>query len=99
MDATCTPLNTVREAEEILKARIGGVRYNRRKAVETGWKFGSTDVASTKPRPKPTPKPDDDPEPVAHSVQLHDGATIPSIKEFAAKEGHRCWPTAKRIRC
>ena len=88
VDATCTPLNTVREAEEILKARIGGVRYNRRNAVETGWKFGSNDVASTKPRPKPTPTPDDDPEPVAQQRPAAQTASpSPSIKDFAAKEG------------
>ena len=88
VDASCTPLNTVREATAVVKARIGGVRYNRRKAVETGWKFGSTDVASIKPRPRPTPKPDDDPEPVAQQRPAAQTAPpSPSIKDYAAKEG------------
>jgi len=84
VDATCTVLNTVREAERNLKARIGGVRYNRHKAVETGWKFGQNAVTSTRPRPKPTPKPDDDPEPVAQRP-----APTPApadIRDFATKE-------------
>jgi hypothetical protein len=87
VDATCTPLNTVREAEFNLKARTGGVRYNRRKVVETGWKFGSNDVASTKPRPKPTPKVDDDPEPTPPRPATAKAPPSPSIKDFAAKEG------------
>ena len=60
VEATCTIMNTVREAEGMLKARVGGVRYNNHKAVETGWKFDQT--GTYKPAPKPTPK-DDDPEP------------------------------------
>lgn len=36
-DATCTIMNTVREAERLLKDRVAGVRANRHKAVETGW--------------------------------------------------------------
>jgi hypothetical protein len=48
VDATCTIMNTVREAEFNLKARVGGVRYNNRKAVETGWKF---DPTGTYPNP------------------------------------------------
>src|SRR6266850_2862065 len=63
VDATCTPLNTVREAERNLKARVGGVRANNHKAVETGWKYDPT--GTYKPMPKPTPKVDDDPEPAA----------------------------------
>ena len=82
VDATCTPLNTTREAEQVLSARIGGVRYNRHKAVETGWKFGPNAV--TRPRPRPTPKPDDDPEPAAQRP-----APTPApadIRDFATKE-------------
>jgi len=83
VDATCTIMNTVREAERTLKARIGGVRYNRHKAVETGWKSGPNAV--TKPRPKPTPKPDDDPEPTA---QRPAPPTPPAdIRQFATNEG------------
>ena len=83
VDATCTIMNTVREAERTLKARIGGVRYNRHKAVETGWKFGPNAV--TKPRPKPTPKPDDDPETTA---QRPAPPTPPAdIRQFATNEG------------
>ena len=82
VDAMCTVMNTVREAEFNLKARIGGVRYNRHKAVETGWKFGPNAV--TRPRPKPTPKPDDDPEPAA---QRPAPAPPPAdIRDFATKE-------------
>src|ERR1700704_6332257 len=66
VDATCTPLNTVREAERNLKARVGGVRANNHKAVETGWKYDPT-AKITRPGPNPvrtpTPKDDDDPEP------------------------------------
>ena len=62
VEATCTILNTVREAEYNLKARVGGVRANSHKAVETGWKYDPT--GTYKPAPKPTPKIDDDPEPV-----------------------------------
>ena len=81
-DATCTPMNTVREANEILKARIGGVRYNRHKAVETGWKFDPT--GTYKPVQKPTPKVDDDPEPAPRPAP-----TVPtrSTQDFADKEG------------
>ena len=88
VEPTCTVLNTVREAERNLKARIGGVRYNRRKAVETGWKFGPNVVASTRPRPKPTPKPDDDPEPVAQRPNSRPAPTVPpvDIRDFATKE-------------
>ena len=82
VDATCTPLNTVREAEAILKARIGGVRYNRHKAVETGWKYDPT--GTYKPVPKATPKPDDDPEPAPRPAPPPPSA---NIRDFAAKEG------------
>ena len=82
---TCTIMNTVREAERNLKARVGGVRANNHKAVETGWKYDPTHVASTRPRPKPTPKPDDDPEP----QQQRPAAKTPAAdkRDFAAKEG------------
>ena len=88
VDATCTPLNTTREAQRVLEARIGGVRYNRHKAVETGWKFGSNTVASTRPRPKPTPKLDDDPEPAAQNPDVRPAPSVPSanIQDFATKE-------------
>lgn len=82
VDATCTPLNTVREAEAVLKARIGGVRYNRHKAVETGWKYDPT--GTYKPVPKATPKPDDDPEPAPRPTPPPPSA---NIRDFAAKEG------------
>lgn len=62
-EAQCTIMNTVREAEFNLKARIGGVRANNHKAVETGWRYNAS-LVETKPAPKPTPKFDDDPEPV-----------------------------------
>ncbi len=86
VEPTCTPLNTLREAEQILKARIGGVRYNRHKAVETGWKFGPNAV--TRPRPKPTPKPDDDAEPVALGPASRPAPASPSadIRQFATQE-------------
>ena len=66
VEATCTIMNTVREAEAILNARVAGARTNSRKAVETGWKFDPT--GTYKPVPKPTPKTDDDPEPVQRPV-------------------------------
>jgi hypothetical protein len=84
VEPTCTALNTMREAERVLSARIGGVRYNRHKAVETGWKFGSSIVASTRPRPKPTPKPDDDPEPVTQRPAP--APPLADIRDFATKE-------------
>lgn len=83
VDATCTVMNTTREAKQVLEARIGGVRYNRHKAVETGWKFGST-TGSTRPRPRPTPKPDDDPEPVAQRPAPPPPPA--DIRDFATKE-------------
>jgi hypothetical protein len=87
VEPTCTALNTMREAERVLSARIGGVRYNRHKAVETGWKFGpnaTNAIASTRPRPRPTPKPDDDPEPATQRP----APTPPpaDIRDFATKE-------------
>ncbi len=66
VDATCTIMNTNREAEAILNARVAGARINSRKVVETGWKFDPTGIY--KPAPKPTPKADDDPEPVQRPV-------------------------------
>jgi hypothetical protein len=86
VDATCAPLNTVREAERNLNARLGGVRANKHKAVETGWKFGPNAVASTRPRPRPTPKDDGDPEPAPRPV-IPTAAPSQSINEFATKEG------------
>jgi hypothetical protein len=82
--ATCTIMNTVREAERNLKARVAGVRANAHKAVETGWKFDPT-ARITRPAPRPTPKDDDDPEP----QQQRPAAPTPSanIRDFAAKEG------------
>ena len=84
VDATCTPLNTVREAAEVLKARIGGVRYNRHKAVETGWRYDPT--GTYKPVAKATPKPDDDPEPAPRPTAPK-APPSQSLNEFAAKEG------------
>lgn len=82
VDATCTIMGTVREAEFNLKARIGGVRYNRHKAVETGWKFDPS--GTYKPAPKPEPKPDDDPEP--QIAQRPKPAPSGDIRVFATKE-------------
>lgn len=66
VEATCTIMNTNREAEAVLNARVAGARVNSRKVVETGWKFDPT--GTYKPAPKPTPKADDDPEPVQRPV-------------------------------
>ena len=85
VDATCTPLNTVREAESILKARIGGVRYNRHKAIETGWKYDPT--GTYKPVAKATPKVDDDPEPTPPHPATPKAPPSQSIRDFAAQEG------------
>lgn len=84
-EAQCTIMNTVREAEQLLKDRVAGVRANRHKAVETGWRYNASLVAA-KPAPKPTPKVDDDPEPTQRPVK----PTAPpsqSLNEFATKEG------------
>ncbi len=86
--ANCTSMATVREATRLLHDRVGGLRANNHKAVETGWKFDPADIAANKPRPKPTPTPDNDPEPVAQ--QRPAAQTAPpsqSIKDFAAQEG------------
>lgn len=83
VDATCTPLNTVREADRNLNARLGGVRANKHKAIETGWKFDPTNVASIKPRPRPTPKVDDDPEPAPRPTPK---APAADARDFATKE-------------
>ena len=66
VEATCTIMNTNREAEAILNARVAGARINSHKVVETGWKFDPT--GTYKPVPKPTPKADNDPEPVQRPV-------------------------------
>jgi len=66
VEPTCTIMNTNREAEAILNARVTGARINSHKVVETGWKFDPT--GTYKPAPKPTPKADDDPEPVQRPV-------------------------------
>lgn len=81
-EAGCTIMNTVREAERLLKDRVAGVRYNNRKAVETGWRYNASLVAA-KPAPKPTPKVDDDPEPAPRPA-----AATPSqqTKDLAVKE-------------
>ena len=83
VEATCTTLNTVREAERNLNARVGGVRAGSRKAVETGWKFDPT--GTYKPAPKPTPKADDDPEP---QIAQKQPPRVPSanIRDFVTKE-------------
>src|ERR1044072_3701920 len=62
VEPTCTIMNTNREAEAILNARVTGARINSHKVGETGWKFDPT--GTYKPVPKPTPKIDNDPEPV-----------------------------------
>jgi hypothetical protein len=82
--ATCTIMNTVREAERNLKGRVAGVRASSHKAVETGWKYDPT-VKVTRAAPKPTPKADDDPEP----QQKRPTAPAPpaDIRTFAQKEG------------
>lgn len=66
VEATCTIMNTNREAEAILNARVTGARINSHKVVETGWKFDPT--GTYKPIAKPAPKADDDPEPVQRPV-------------------------------
>lgn len=85
VEATCTIMATVREADAMLKARIGGVRYNKHNAVETGWKFDPT--GTYKPIPKPTPKVDDDPEPPPPPQAVPKVPPSQSLNDFAAKEG------------
>lgn len=87
VDASCTTMSTVREAEQLLKDRVGGVRARNNKAVETGWKFGSSSTASARPgpRPRPTPKDDDDPEPVA-PLRPPAKAAPADIRQFATTE-------------
>jgi hypothetical protein len=81
-EAQCTIMNTVREAEFNLKARVGGVRANNHKAVETGWRYNAS-LAAAKPAPKPTPKPDDDPEPPPRPAAP---APTDQTKDLAVKE-------------
>ncbi len=81
VEATCTMLNTVREAERNLNARVAGVRANSHKAVETGWKYDPT--GTYKPAPKPTPKVDDDPEPAPRPAVKTPAA---DARDFATKE-------------
>jgi hypothetical protein len=92
VDATCTALNTTREAEFVLKARIGGVRQNNHKFVETGWKYGAPlplavakgtlyqtplkVVEDVEPPPVPAPKP----TPASTAALLQ-------ARDFATKEG------------
>jgi len=84
VEATCTIMNTNREAEAILNARVAGARANSHKVVETGWKFDPT--GTYKPAPKPTPKADDDPEPVQRPVapNLSRQASDAAMKEVPA---------------
>ncbi|MGH9906683.1 MAG: hypothetical protein ACRD8U_13995, partial [Pyrinomonadaceae bacterium] len=80
-EASCTTLNTRREAQRHLEERVAGVRV-RNKAVETGWRYNAS-VVITKPAPKPTPKVDDDPEPPSRP------AATPAplqARDFATKE-------------
>ena len=81
VEATCTIMNTVREAERNLSARVAGVRANNHKAVETGWKYDPT--GTYKPAPKPTPKIDDDPEPAPRPAAKTPAA---DARDFATKE-------------
>jgi len=78
----CTMLDTVREAERNLKARVGGVRANSHKAVETGWKYDPT-VKIAKFVPRPTPKDDDDLEPAPRPAPKTPAA---DARDFATKE-------------
>ena len=88
IDATCTTMNTVREANQLLKSRVTGLRVNNHKAVETGWRYNASLVA-VNPAPQairtPTPKVDDDPEPAPRPAPT--SAPTLSTKDFAAKEG------------
>lgn len=82
-EATCTTMNTFREAERLLRDRLAGVRANRRKAVETGWRYNASLVV-TKPLPKPAAKIDDDPEPAAQRPASPPPAA--DIRQFATNE-------------
>jgi hypothetical protein len=86
VEPTCTIMNTVREAERNLNARVGGVRANNHKAVETGWRYNASLVV-TKPAPKPKAKVDDDPEPTPRRPAAQTAPPSQSSKEFAMKEG------------
>ena len=78
-------MNTMREADQLLKDRVAGVRARNNKAVETGWRFGPGTASNIKPRPCPTPKVDDDPEPVAVSRPAPPPPPA-DIRQFATKE-------------
>jgi hypothetical protein len=79
---SCTIMNTVREAERNLNARVTSIRANSQQAVKTRWKYDPTGVY--KPAPKPTPKADDDPEPPPRPAPKTPST---DIRDFAAKEG------------
>src|SRR6185312_12982708 len=81
-EARCTSMNTSREANQLLKDRVAGVRAQNHKAVETGWRYNAS-VVITKPAPKPTPTVDEDPEPPSRPAPT---APTQSIKDFAVKE-------------
>ncbi len=83
-EANCNTMNTVREAERLLRDRVAGVRANRHKAVETGWRYNAS-VVVTKPAAKPKPKVDDDPEPIALSRPPAKAAPA-DIRQFATNE-------------
>lgn len=82
-EAHCNTMNTVREAERLLRDRIAGIRANRRNAIETGWRYNANLVV-TRPAPRPT-KVDDDPEPVAPS-RPPVKAPPANIRQFATAE-------------
>lgn len=98
VEATCTPMNTVREANQLLKDRVTGLRVNNHKAVETGWKFGAPlplAVGTGTTMPNRPPKVVADVEPPTAPVPLPTPGSRPaatsaptvSTKEFAANEG------------
>jgi hypothetical protein len=91
-EAQCVTLNTVREAEYNLKARIGGVRANNHKAVETGWRFGALPLAvatGTSTQKTPLKVVDDDEPPPAPPKPMPPptASAMLQARDFAAKEG------------
>jgi hypothetical protein len=82
-EANCTTMNTVREAERLLRDRVAGVRANRRTAVETGWRYNASLVVK-RPTPRPTAKVDDDPEPPAQRPAPPPPSA--DIRQFATNE-------------
>lgn len=71
-------VETLADAQRLIKARTEGARVSGRKIVDTGWRYNPTAAAVAKPSPK-----DDDPEP---NPQRPPSSPTQQTREAAQKE-------------